>query len=156
MKCKYLGGSYELMLHDHFADCSLEELKNQSTAGAIFLTDASSLDDVAAQYSSCDTGIRLLDTRLDTRLDTATVAYYNGTTPGSRVCFLCDKSNGYALNTTFNETYCQKDGTWSRNSTICGTMFKILIFPTQLFSFMCLLYSKQLICTLSIQCLAEF
>ena len=134
MKCIYLGGSYELMLHDRFTDCSLEELKNQSTAGVTFLTDASSLDDVAAQYLRCDTGIRMLDTKLDT----ATVAYYNGTTPGSRVCFICDKSKGYALNTTFNETYCQKDGTWSRSSTICGTMFKNLIFPTQLFSFMCL------------------
>ena len=107
----------------HFTDCSLEELKNQSIAVATFMTDVSSLDDAAAQYPSCDAEILWSFVLVDTRLNIATVAYYSGTTPGSRVCFICDKSNGYVLNTTFSERYCQSDGTWSRSPTICGTLF---------------------------------
>ena len=124
------------MLHDHFTtDCSLEGLRNQPIAGATFMTDVSSLDGAAIQYPSCDAEILWSFVLVDTRLNTTTVAYYNGTTPGSRVCFVCDKSNGYALHTTFSERYCQRDGTWSRSPTICGTLFIRFDFPNRVVPF---------------------
>lgn len=125
------------MPNDHFTDCSLEGLRT----GATFMTDVSSLDYAAVQYPSCDAEIRWSFVLLDTKLNTTTVAYYNGTTPGSRVCFVCDKSNGYVLNTTFSERYCQSDGTWSRTPTICGTLFIRFDFPNSVIPF-----SKQPIC----------
>ena len=121
------------MLHDHFTDCSLEGHRNQSIAGTTFMTDVSSLDYAAVHYPNCDAEI--IWSFVHTRLNTATVAYYNGTTPGSRVCFVCDKNNGYVLNTTFNERYCQSDGTWSTSPTICGALFIRFDFPSRVVPF---------------------
>ena len=108
------------LLHDHFTDCSLVQLWDLSAADSTFLTDVSSLDDAAAQYPICDdssVGSVVLE---NTTLNTATVAYYNGTTPGSTACFVCDKSSGYELNAAINERICQRDATWSGISTMCG------------------------------------
>ena len=95
------------------------ELWNLSAADAGFQPDVNLLDD-AAQYPTCGTdsvGSAVLE---NTTLNIATVAYYNGTTRGSRACFVCDASSGYELNTNINERVCQSDGTWSRSPTICS------------------------------------
>ena len=63
---------------------------------------------------------------VNTTFNTATVAYYTGTTPGSTACFVCDKSSEYELNTAINERVCQRDGTWSRSPTICS-MYDIYV-----------------------------
>ena len=42
-----------------------------------------------------------------TTFNTATVAYYTGTTPGSRACFVCDEDSGYELNKVTAERNCQ-------------------------------------------------
>ena len=99
--------------------CSLMELWNLSTTNATFLHDVSSLDD-AAQYHSCVHGSVGSAALKDSRLSTSTVAYYTGTTPGSRACFVCDENSGYELNTTTNERICQSDATWSEDPITCG------------------------------------
>ena len=87
------------------------------------LTNVSLLDAAGAQYPSCDpesVGSAVLE---DTRLDTATVAYYTGTTPGSRTCYVCDESSGYELNTTTTTNrVCQTDGMWSGSPIVCGML----------------------------------
>ena len=108
-----------LLFNDHFTDCFPEELWNLPDTDFAFLSDLSSLD--AAQYPSCDDGSRSVGL-MDNRLNTATVAYYSGTTTGSRACFVCDESSGYALNTTTSERVCLSDGTWSGSPIICGTL----------------------------------
>ena len=85
------------------------------------MSDVSLLDD-AAQYPSCDDGSVGSVALRDTTLNTATVAYYNGTITGSRACFVCNNINGYTLNTTTSERFCQSDGTWSGSPLICGTL----------------------------------
>ena len=105
-------------LHTDISDigCSLMELWDLSTTNATFLNDVSLLDD-AAQYQSCVTDNFRSAVLKDTTLNIATVAYYNGTTPGSRVCFVCD---GYELNVTINERVCQSNATWSGGPITCG------------------------------------
>ena len=98
------------------------EVWNLPATDATFLTDVSLLNDSAARYPSCDSGSVGSVALLNTTLKTATVAYYNGTTPGSRACFVCDKSSGYELNTTTNGRVCQNDATWSGNGILCGTL----------------------------------
>ena len=100
--------------------CKQTELWNLPVAGATFLPDVSLLNISAAQYPSCGNGSVGSAVLLNTTLKTATVAYYTGTTPGSRACFVCDESSGYELNTTANEKVCQSNGTWSGNSLVCG------------------------------------
>ena len=82
-------------LHTDISDigCSLMELWDLSSTNAIFLNDISLLDN-AAQYRSCVTDNISSAVLKDTALNITTVAYYNGTTPGSRACFVCD---GYEL-----------------------------------------------------------
>ena len=109
------------LFNDHFTACFLEELWNLPASGFAFLPDVSLLEDVA-QYPSCDDGSVGSAVLNDSRLNTATVAYYSGTTTGSRACFVCNSVNGYALNTTTSERICQSDGTWSGNPIICGTL----------------------------------
>ena len=93
------------------------ELWNLSaTTNNTFLRNVSLLDN-AAQYDSCVTESVGSAVLKDTALNIATVAYYNGTTPGSRVCFVCD---GHELNTTINERFCQSDATWSGSPIACG------------------------------------
>ena len=109
-----------------YTDCFLNELWDLSVAGTTFFSDISLLNDSAAQYLSCDpesVGAAALN---DNRVDTATVAYYTGTTAGSRVCFVCDKDNGYSTSMneqhpTTSERVCQTNGTWSGSPIICGT-----------------------------------
>ena len=96
------------------------ELWNLSAADANFHSDVTILDD-AAQYPSCDNGSVGSVMLMNTALNTATVAYYTGTTPGSTACFVCDRSSGYEL--TAYERVCQSNSTWSGSATICG-MFK--------------------------------
>ena len=104
----------------HFTGCSLRVLWNLPAANATFLPDVSLLNDTA-QYPSCnDESVGSAALR-DTTLNTATVAYYTGTTPGSTACFVC--SNGYELNTTTIERLCERNGLWSGNSTVCGTFY---------------------------------
>ena len=55
----------------------------------------------------------------NTTLNTATVAYYNGTTPGSMACFVCNDE--YKLNTT-EKRFCERSGLWSGNSVVCGKL----------------------------------
>ena len=111
-------------LNDHFTDCFLGELWNLQDTRFAFLPDVSSLND-AAQYPSCHNGSIGSVGLMDTTLNTATVAYYNGTTPGSTACFVCDESSGHALNTTTIERVCLSDGTWSGSPIICGTLQNI-------------------------------
>ena len=92
-----------------------------NATGATFLSNVRSLNE-AARYQSCDDGSVGSAALVDTRLHTATVAYYTGITPGSVACFVCDEDSGYALNTTNNMRVCQSGGTWSRNSTTCGEL----------------------------------
>ena len=58
---------------------------------------------------------------MNTTLNTATVAYYTGTTPGSTACFVCNENSGYELNTTTTTgRICQSDGMWSGSPIVCG------------------------------------
>ena len=114
-------------LLDYFTGCSLRELWNLSAAGVTLLSNVSSLGDSAAQYPSCNVGSVGSVVLRDNRLNTATVAYYSGTTPGSRACFVCDESSGHVLNTTITERVCQNDATWSGSSIICGTLCYMVI-----------------------------
>ena len=88
-----------------------------SAPGVTFLSDVSLLDD-SARYPSCDdesVGSAVLK---NTTFNTATVAYYTGTTPGSTACFVCGRNSGYELLT--NERVCQSNSTWSGSPIICG------------------------------------
>ena len=115
-------------LLDHFTGCSLRELWNLSAAGVTLLPNVSSLGDAAAQYPSCNVGSVGSVVLRDNRLNTATVAYYSGTTPGSRACFVCDESSGHGLNTTITERVCQNDAAWSGSPIICGTLCYMVIY----------------------------
>ena len=95
------------------------ELWNLSTTYTSFLHDVSLLD-AAAHYQSCVIGSAGSAVLKDSRLNTSTVAYYTGITPGSIACFVCDENSGYALNTTTNERICQSDATWSEGPITCG------------------------------------
>ena len=96
------------------------DLWNLPAAGATFLTGVSLLDD-AAQYLSCDTGSVGSVVLVNTTLNTSTVAYYTGTTPGSTACFVCNNGSEYELNTTIDVRFCQSNGTWSKSAITCGT-----------------------------------
>ena len=109
------------MLYDYYVACFLEEFWNLAAAGATFLPDVTLLDD-AAQYPSCDGGSVGSAVLMNTTLNTTTVAYYTGTTPGSSACFVCDDSSRYELNTTTNERVCRSNGTWSGSPIMCGML----------------------------------
>ena len=113
--------SYGTILPEPSADCLLMELWDLPAAGTTFLTDVSSWND-AAQYPSCINGTVGSGILVNTTLNTATVAYYTGTTPGSKACFVCDEDSGYELNTTKNERVCRSNGTWSGNFMTCGML----------------------------------
>lgn len=92
------------------------KLWNFSTTYTAFLND-SGLPGDAAKYQSCFTENFRSVILKDTALDVVAVVYYNGTTPGSRVCFICD---GHESNTTINERVCQSDASWSGSPIACG------------------------------------
>ena len=98
------------------------ELWDLPAAGVTFLSDVSSLGDAAIRYPSCVNGSVRSAVLNDTTLDTATVAYYSGNTPGSTACFVCDENSVYELNTTINERVCQSNVTWSGSPTVCGML----------------------------------
>ena len=99
------------------------ELWDLTAADSRFLHDVRSLNDTAAQYPICDNNSIGSVVLVNTRLNTATVAYYTGTTPGSSACFVCDRSSGHELNTTNTAVrICQNDATWSGNPIICGML----------------------------------
>ena len=105
--------------YDHFAGCSVMDLWNLPDAS--ILTDVSLLNESATQYPSCNAESVGSVVLVNTTLNTATVAYYTGTTAGSRACFVCDESSGYKLNaTTTTERVCQSDGMWSGSPITCG------------------------------------
>ena len=106
-----------------FTGCILMELWNLPATGSTFLTDISLLDNVT-QYQSCDAGSIGGVVLRDNQLSIATVAYYTGTTAGSRACFVCDESIGYAPNTTTTTAVrvCQNNGMWSGTPIICGML----------------------------------
>ena len=106
----------------HFTGCSFEELWGWSADGFTFWADVSLLND-AAQYPSCDAGFVGSAVLEDTILNTATVAYYTGTTAGSSACFICDEDSGYELNATVHERVCRSNGTWSGSMIMCGMLF---------------------------------
>ena len=108
------------------------ELWNLSTTTTTFLHDVSLLDG-AAQYHSCVTGGVGSAVLKDSRLNTPTIVYYTGITPGSRACFVCDEDSGYELNTTTNERICQSDATWSGGPMTCG-MYVIYLAQTGCFT----------------------
>ena len=95
------------------------ELWNLS-AEATFVPDISLLNDSTARYPSCDAGNVMSAALKDTTLNTATVAYYSGITPGSFVCFVCDENNGYEANASMNMRVCQSNATWSNSPIVCG------------------------------------
>ena len=103
-----------------FIGCSAMELWNLPAVGATFFSDATLLDD-ATQYPSCDDRSVGSVALVNTTLNTATVIYYTGTTPGSRACFVCDEGNGYEP--TNNERICQSNSTWSGSPTMCGMLY---------------------------------
>ena len=85
------------------------------------MSDVSLLDD-ATKYPKCVTGSVGSAALMNTRLNITTVAYYNGTTPGSKACFICKENSGYKLSTTTNERVCEHDATWSGSPIICGML----------------------------------
>ena len=101
------------------------ELWNLPVIGLTF----QNLLDSAVQYPSCineSVGSVVLK---DTTLNTATVAYYTGVTPGSRACFVCDESSGYAPNITItSERVCRSNGSWSGSPIICGMYIYVISF----------------------------
>ena len=97
------------------------ELWDLPTADATFLSDVNLLNDSADQYPSCDAESAENVVLANIKLNTATVAYYDGTTPGSRACFVCNNGSEYELNTTTNSRVCQRNAIWSGNPIICGT-----------------------------------
>ena len=105
--------------HDRFTGCNLTELWNLPAVGVTFLPDVSLLND-AVHYASCGADSVGSAVLVNNTLNTATVAYYTGTTPGSRACFVCEE--GYELNTTTNERVCQRNGLWSGNPIVCGAL----------------------------------
>ena len=107
-------------------DCSPEELWNLTATNATFLSDVSLLDD-ATKYPKCVTGSVGSAALMNTRLNITTVAYYNGTTPGSKACFICKENSGYKLSTTTNERFCEHDAAWSRSPIICGMLLLLTI-----------------------------
>ena len=120
---------HTLNVHDYgdfyymITGCSVMELWNlPAAADANFLRDVTLLNDTAPQYPSCDgksVGSAVL---VNTTLNTATVAYYNGTTAGSRACFVCSDGSGYQLNSTVATRLCQRDALWSGSAIICGML----------------------------------
>ena len=121
------------MLHGHFTDCSPMELWDLPADGFTVLADVSLLGDEASKYPSCDADSVGSVVLRDTKLNTATVAYYTGNSSGSRACFVCDEASGYAPNTTTNERDCQTDKTWSRSSLVCGTLRSSLRWYEEVF-----------------------
>ena len=111
--------NFKLLLYDHFTACNITELWNQHAPGVTFLSDVSLLDE-AAQYPSCDDRSVGSVVLVNTTLNTATVAYYTGTTPDSTVCFVCN--DGYELNTTISARFCKGSGLWSGDFIACSTL----------------------------------
>ena len=111
----------KLLLYGHFTACNITELWNLPAPGVTLLSDVSLLNTSAARYPSCNdssVGSTVLE---NTTLNTATVAYYTGVTSGASACFVCN--DGYELNTTTtDERFCQGNGLWSGNPTICGML----------------------------------
>ena len=105
------------------------ELWDLPAAEANFLPDVTLLDD-AAQYPSCINGSVGSAVLVNIRLNTATVAYYTGTTPGSRACFVCNNEGGYEL--TANERICQSNSTWSGSPITCGMLVFCIHFTITL------------------------
>ena len=95
------------------------ELWDLLAAGVTLLSDVSLLDD-ATQYPSCVAGSVESVVLRNTTLNTATVAYYTGTTAGSTACFICN--DGYQLNTTISARFCSGSGLWSGDSIACSTL----------------------------------
>lgn len=110
-------------------DCSSEELWNLTATNATFLSDVSLLGD-ANKYPKCDAGSVESAVLWDTRLNITTVAYYNGTAPGSKACFVCKKNSGYKLSTAIYERVCEHDATWSRSPIICGMLLFLFNFAS--------------------------
>ena len=109
----------KLLLCGHFTACNQTKLWNLSAPDVTFLSDVSLLDD-ATYYRSCNDSSVGSVVLVNTTLNTATVAYYTGTTPGSTACFVCN--DGYELNATTSKRVCKRSGLWSGNPVVCGTL----------------------------------
>ena len=132
MQSKYTATELvEILITNTFSsiitDCFLNELWNLPAVDANFLSDVSLLNNSADQYLRCNGDSVGSVVLVNTTLNTATVAYYTGTTSGSRACFICDEDSGYT-SSEFDqhpiapERDCQSDGTWSGSPIICGTL----------------------------------
>ena len=121
LKIIIANGTISDCLHDYLIGCFPGDLWDLPAADANFLSDVSLLND-AAQYPSCDDGSVGSVVLVNTTLNTATVAYYNGTTPNSSACFVCDESSGYELNATIDKRVCQSNGRWSESPIACGRL----------------------------------
>ena len=97
------------------------DLWNLLAADVNFLSEVSLLNN-SAQYPSCDDGSVGSVVLVNTTLNTATVAYYSGTTAGSTACFICDESSEYAPNITTTERVCRNNGMWSGSTILCGML----------------------------------
>ena len=96
------------------------KLWNLSAPGVSFLPTVTVLDDTT-QYPSCINRSAGSVVLMNTALNTATVAYYSGITPGSTACFVCEESSGYELSTTTTtERVCQSNTLWSGSPITCG------------------------------------
>ena len=122
MQSKYTATELvEILITNTFSsiitDCFLNELWNLPAVDANFLSDVSLLNNSADQYLRCNGDSVGSVVLVNTTLNTATVAYYTGTTSGSRACFVCE--DGYELSTT-TDRFCQRNGLWSGNPITCG------------------------------------
>ena len=106
------------------------ELWNLPAANATFQPNVSLLDD-AHQYPNCNNRSGWNAVLVNTTLNTATIAYYNGTTLGSIACLVCVEYSGNEPNSTINERVCQSDEAWSKSTILCGRLFVISNFDTE-------------------------
>ena len=117
--------AWRSLLPYYFTGCSPRDHWHLPAADANFLSDVTLLND-SVQYPSCDDRSIGSVVLVNTTLNTATVAYYTGTTAGSSACFVCDEGSGYELNKTTAERTCQTEGIWSGSPITCGMLVHLL------------------------------
>ena len=116
LQCDKLHRLLLLLLSSISKDCDPASLWNLPAPDAVFTQDS-------APDQNCNANTQGSSTLLNTTLSTATLACYNGTSPGSVAGFVCDDI--YELNTTTVERVCQMVGnnaTWSGNPVTCGKL----------------------------------
>ena len=92
-----------------------------NVTGAIY-NDCLLNNTAAAQNPGCDAGSVESAVLRDNRFNATTVAYYSGTTPGSKACYICYKGSKYVPNTTTAVRVCLSNATWSGSPIVCGML----------------------------------